>query len=144
MEEKDDLDKPPSLCPDSSSRRSTSSPNDMVSPRNTLTVATATVGVSALILPAIHSYPTVLSLVVALCAWGVVAFIKSSQFADEHFRVVWTAAVMLHLISFFIPAIAIWLGFRNRKPVLCSILVCIWCLCYLVLLYIVFPAPMGL
>lgn len=116
----------------------------MISPRNALTVATATVGVSALVLPAVHSYPTVLSLVVAFCAWGVVAFIKSSQFADQHFRVVWTAAVMLHLIGFFIPGIAIWLGLRNRKPVLCSVLVCIWCLCYLVLLYIVFPAPMGL
>jgi ABC-type uncharacterized transport system permease subunit len=115
----------------------------MIGPRNALTVATAAVGVSALVLPAVHSYPTVLSLVVALCAWGVVAFMTSSQFASEHFRLVWTTAVVLHLISFFIPGIAIWLGLRNRKPVLCSALVCIWCLCYLVLLYIFFLTPMG-
>jgi hypothetical protein len=133
MEKKDDPDKPSPI----------SWSNVMISPRNALTAATTAVGVSALVLPAVHSYPTVLSLLVALCAWSVVAFLKSSQFANEHFRVVWTAAVMLHLIGFFIPGIAMWLGFRNRKPVLCSALVCIWCLCYLVLLYICFPAPMG-
>ena len=115
----------------------------MITPRNALAGATAAVGLSALVLPAVHIYPTVLSLVVALCAWGVVAFIKSSQFADGHFPVVWTAAVVLHMISFFIPAIAIWLGLRNRRPRLCSALVCVWCLCYLVLLYVLFPAPMG-
>jgi hypothetical protein len=116
----------------------------MISPRNALAATTAAVGVGALVLPAVHSYPTVLSLVVALCAWGVLAFMASSQFANEHFRVVWTIAVMLHLLSFFIPGITIWLGFRNRKPILCSALVYVWGLCYLVLLYIVFPAPMGL
>jgi hypothetical protein len=115
----------------------------MVTPRNALIGATAAVGSSALVLPAAHTYPTVLSLVVALCAWGVVAFIKSSQFADGHFPAIWTAAVLLHMISFLIPGIAIWLGLRNRKPRLCSAFVGIWCLCYLLLLYFLFPAPMG-
>ncbi len=115
----------------------------MITPRNALAGATAVVGLSALVSPAAHIYPTVLSLVVALCAWGVVAFIKSSQFADGHFRVVWTVAVVLHMISFFIPGIAIWLSLRNRRPDLYSALVCAWCLCYLVLLYVLFPAPMS-
>jgi hypothetical protein len=116
----------------------------MITPRNAMAGATAAVAFSALVLPAVHSYPTVLSLVVALCAWGVVAFIKTSQFANAHFPVVWTAAIVLHMISFFIPAIAIWLGLRNRRPHLCSALVCAWCLSYLALLYILFPAQTGL
>src|SRR5580658_644373 len=107
----------------------------MITPRRALIGATAAVGFSALVLPAVHSYPTMLSLLIALCAWGVVAFMKSSQFADGHFPVIWTAAVMLHMIVFFIPGIAVWFGLRNRKPGLCSALVCAWCLCYLVLLY---------
>ena len=115
----------------------------MITPRRALIGATAAVGLSALVLPAVHSYPTVLSLLVALCAWGLVAFIKSSQFADAHFQVIWTAAVVLHMIGFFIPGAAIRFGLRNRKPGLSSALVCTWCLCYLVLLYVLFPAPMG-
>ena len=116
----------------------------MITPRSTLIGATAAVGFSALVLPAAHIYPTALSLVGALCAWGVVAFIRSPQFADGHFSAVWAAAVVLHMISFLIPGIAIWLGLRNRKPLLCSALVGIWCLCYLLLLYFLFAAPMGL
>jgi hypothetical protein len=115
----------------------------MITPRSTLIGATAAVGFSALVNPAAHIYPTALSLVVALCAWGVVAFLKSSQFADAHFPAVWTAAVVLHMICFSIPGIAIWLGLRNRQPRLCSALVGIWCLCYLLSLYFLFPAPVG-
>ena len=132
----------PSFAAGEAPRRSTSSLGAMITPRRALIGATAAVGLSALVLPAVHSYPTVLSLLIALCAWGVVAFMKSSQFADGHFPVIWTA-VMLHMIVFFIPGIAVWFGLRNRKPGLCSALVCAWCLCYLVLLYVLFPAPMG-
>jgi ABC-type uncharacterized transport system permease subunit len=112
-------------------------------PGRALIGATAAVGFSALVLPSVHSYPTVLSLLIALCAWGVVASIKSTQFADGHFRVIWTVAIMLHMIVFLIPGLAAWFGLRNRKPGLCSALVCAWCLGYLVLLYVLFPAPMG-
>jgi hypothetical protein len=101
------------------------------------------VGFSALVMPAVHSDPTVLSMLIALCAWGVVAFIKSSRFADGHFPVIWMTAVVLHMIGFFTPGVAIWFGLWNRKPDLCSALVCTWCLCYLMLLYILFPASMG-
>src|SRR5271154_6420965 len=99
-----------------------------ISPRNALMGAAATIGFSAAVLPMTHIYPTVLSLVVGLCAWGVVAFVRSSQFADGHLPVVWTSSVLLHIVSFSIPAMLIWLGFRNRKPRLCSVLVGTWCL----------------
>jgi hypothetical protein len=91
----------------------------------------------------IHSYPTVLSLVIGLCAWAVIAFTKSGQFADGHFALVWIAAVLLHLISFSIPATMIWLGLRNRAPRTCSVLVGVWCLCYLGFLFIFLPASAG-
>ena len=115
----------------------------MVNSRSTLAGAAAAVGISAAVLPAIHSYPTVLTLVVGLCAWAVIAFIKSGQFADAHFALVWAAAVGLHVLSFSIPATAIWLGLRSRRPRLCYMLVGIWCLCYLGFLFVLFPTSAG-
>jgi hypothetical protein len=115
-----------------------------LTPRRVLAGGAAIVGLGALVLPALHTYPTVLSLVIALCAWGVVASLKSGPFADGHFSLVWTAAVLLHMISFSIPAVAIWLGLRNRKPDLCSLLVGTWCGGYLILLFVLFPASADL
>src|ERR1700728_1382060 len=80
---------------------------------------------------------------ISLCAWGVIALMKSGQFADGHFALVWVAAVLLHIISFSIPATLIWLGLRNRAPRTCSVLVGVWCLCYLAFLFIFLPASAG-
>jgi hypothetical protein len=115
----------------------------VISSRSALVGGAAAVGISAALLPAIHSYPTVLSLLIGLCAWGVIAFMKSGQFADGHFALVWVAAVLLHIISFSIPAIVIWLGLRNLAPRTCSVLVGVWCLCYLGFLFIFCPALAG-
>jgi hypothetical protein len=115
----------------------------LITSRSALAGSAAAVGISAALLPAIHSYPTVLSLVIGLCAWAVIAFVKSGQFADGHFAWVWVAAVLLHIISFSIPATLIWLGLRNRAPRRCSLLVGVWCLCYLGFLFIFFPASAG-
>jgi hypothetical protein len=115
----------------------------LITSRSALAGSAAAVGISAALLPVIHSYPTLLSLVIGLCAWAVIAFIKSGQFADGHFALVWVAAVLLHLISFSIPATMIWLGLRNRAPRTCSVLVGVWCLCYLGFLFIVLPASAG-
>jgi hypothetical protein len=115
----------------------------VINSRSALAGAAAAVGISAALLPAIHSYPTVLSLAIALCAWAIIAFAKSSQFADGHFAWVWATAVLLHIISFSIPATAIWLGLRNRRPRTCSLMVGVWCLCYLAFLFVLFPASAG-
>jgi hypothetical protein len=117
--------------------------HDVINSRSALAGTAAAVGISAALLPAIHVYPTVLSLVIGLCAWGVIAFVKSSQFADGHFAWVWATAVLLHIISFSIPAAAIWLGLRNRRPRTCSVMVGAWCLCYLAFLFVLFPALAG-
>jgi hypothetical protein len=115
----------------------------VVNSRNAFATSLVAVGLSAALLPAIHRYPTVLSLVIGLCGWAVIAFVKSNQFADGHFAWVWTAAVLLHIITFGIPAIAIWLGLRSRMPRTCSVMVGIWCLCYLGFLFVFFPAMAG-
>jgi hypothetical protein len=115
----------------------------VITQRTALSGAAAAVGLSAAVLPAIHSHPTVLSLFIALCGWGVIAFIKSGQFADGHFALVWAAAVVLHTISFSIAAVAIWAGLRNRRPRACSLWVGVWCLCYLGFLFVLFPASAG-
>jgi hypothetical protein len=115
----------------------------VITSHSALAGTAAAVGISAAFLPAIHSHPTVLSLAIGLCAWGVIAFIKSGQFADGHFALVWATAVLLHIISFSIPATVIWLSLRKRRPRTCSVMVGIWCLCYLSFLLILFPALAG-
>jgi hypothetical protein len=114
-----------------------------VSPRSVLLGIAVVVAVGAAVLPASHIYPTVLSLTVGLCAWAVVAFIKSAHFADTHFIAVWSVAVLLHVLMSLIPTFAIWLGLRLRKPGLCIVLMIGWCLCYLSLLLVLFRAPEG-
>ena len=100
-------------------------------------------GISAAIIPVIHSFPTVLYLAIGLCAWGIVAYIKTGHFADGHIVLVLTAAVLLHMICFSIPAVAIWGGLRHRRPNQGSVLVGVWCACYLLFLFILFPASAG-
>ena len=114
-----------------------------ITPRIAFAGAATAIGLSAGAFPFVHIHPTVLALFVALCGWGVVAFLKSSQFADAHFSIVWTVAVVLHVIAFSIPAAAIWLGLRNRNSRWCSALIGIWCLCYVVLLLVLFPAGIS-
>ena len=114
-----------------------------ITPRDALAGTAVAVGVTAAFVPVVHSYPTVLTLVIGLCAWAIVAYLKSGPFADGHFALVWTAAVALHVVSFSVPAVAIWAGLRNRKPRQCSVLLGTWCLCYLFFLFILFPARGG-
>jgi len=132
------------LWVDSTARHPTPSLAAMrITPRIALSGTAAAVGLSAAILPAIHTEPTVLSVVIGLLGWGVIAFIKSGPFADGHFALDWAVAVVLHALSFSIPAVAIWAGLRNRRPRTCSLLVASWCLCYLGFLFVFFPASAG-
>jgi hypothetical protein len=105
--------------------------------------ATAAVGVAALALPWVHLHPTDLALLVALLAWGAVAFVKSGHYADSHISVVWIVAVLLHLACFLIPALTIFLGLRNRNRRLCLALLGGWWIAYLAFLYVLFPASAG-
>jgi hypothetical protein len=114
-----------------------------ITPRGALAGAAATAGFSAAIIPVIHSYPTVLYLVIGLCAWAIVAYIRSGPFADGHIALVLTAAVLLHIICFSIPAVTIWAGLRHRRPSRGSVLVGVWYVCYLLFLFILFPTPAG-
>jgi hypothetical protein len=114
-----------------------------ITPRIAFAGTATAVALSAASLPFAHIHPTVLDLIVALCGWGVVAFLKSPQFADAHFSVVWAVAVVLHIIGFSIPAAAVWLGLRNRNARLCSALIGLWCLCYLVAVLVLLPAGMS-
>jgi hypothetical protein len=101
------------------------------------------VGPSAAIIPVIHSYPTVLYSVIGLCARGIVAYVKTGPFADGHLALVLTAAVLLHITCFSIPAVAICGSLRRRGPGRGSVLAGVWCVCYLLFLFILFPAPAG-
>src|ERR1700689_550801 len=101
----DDWDRVPSFDAGEASRRSTSSLGAMNIPTGgALAGAAAAVGISAALIPVIHSYPTTLYLVVGLCAWGILAYIKTGPFADGHIGLVLTAAVLLHIFCFSIPA----------------------------------------
>lgn len=112
-------------------------------PRKVLTGSVAVVGLSAALLPTLPIYPTIFEYTVALFAWGIISYAKSPHFADFHFPLVWSVTVLLHVIAFSIPALAVWFGFRNRRPRLCSGLLAAWCLIYLMLVLFLFPASGG-
>jgi hypothetical protein len=114
-----------------------------ITPRGALAGTAVAVGVSAAIIPVIHSEPTMLCLVIGLCAWSLVAYLRSGPFADGHISLVLTAAVALHMVCFSLPAAAIWASLRDRRPRRCSVLVGLWCLCYLLFLFELFPAAAG-
>lgn len=112
-------------------------------PRYAFAATAVVVALGTAGLPTVHLHPTVLLMVIALCAWGIVAYLKSGPFADGHFHLVWTTAVALHTIGFCIPATAIWAALRARRPRLCSALIGVWCLTDLCFLCVLFPAAAG-
>ena len=87
-----------------------------------------------------HLHPTTLFVVLAYLGWGLVAVLTSAHFADQHLGRVLSAASVLSLLAFFVPAGLIWLATRSRLRSARIVVLCAWELAYLLLLYFAFPA----
>jgi hypothetical protein len=80
--------------------------------------------------------------ILAYAGWGIVAVMMSGPFADQHLRLVLTAASALALLLFCVPVGALWLSTR-RHPRARTAALCVWSLAYLMLLYIAPAAVMS-
>jgi hypothetical protein len=112
-------------------------------PKSVLLFTAGAVGASTVFLPSVTGYGTVLFQAVALGAWGIVAALTSGKYADLHHAPVWSAAFILNLILFLIPALIIWIVFRNRSPKACSSALLVWFVFYIASLFFLFPATDG-
>jgi hypothetical protein len=112
-------------------------------PTKILIAAACMVGASTAALLNVAGYGTVLSQIVVLGAWFVVAAITSGAYADTHHSVLWPVALSLNLILFLIPASGIWLATSKPRPSWCSVAILGWLAFYLASLFWLFPATDG-
>ena len=115
----------------------------MVMPTKVLLATAGFVGASTAALPSVTGYGTILSQLVALGAWGLVAAVTSGMDADTHHPIVWSVAFLLNVLLFAAPAALIWLTCRRRWPVSSSIAILAWSAFYLASLFWLFPATDG-
>jgi hypothetical protein len=101
------------------------------------------VGLSTIGLPWIRGYGMVLSQMVVLAAWGIVAAASSGRYADLHHGPVWLTALFLNLVLFLIPAGIYFLITRHRWPRVSTVGIAILCVFYLSCLFFLFPATDG-
>ena len=112
-------------------------------PGRALAVGIAVVATSTAALPAVTGYGTVLYQNVVLNAWGLVAAVTSSRYADLHHGPVWFVALLLNVGVFLVPALTIFLIGRRRWPKVGSVGLVAWTAFYLVSLFVLFPATDG-
>ena len=101
------------------------------------------VAASTALLPSISGYGTSLFQIVVLGGWSIVAAVTSGSFADLHHFPVWSVAAILNLGLFALPAFAIVLLTRKRRPLFGASLVAVWLVFYLACLFVLFPATDG-
>jgi hypothetical protein len=97
-----------------------------LSPDRTLLIATGAVGASTAILPTIGGYGTILFQAVVLGAWAIVASLTSGEYADLNHGAVWLVALLLNVLLFLVPALALWLITRKRWPEASTISLIAW------------------
>jgi hypothetical protein len=112
-------------------------------PKQVLVGATGAVAASTALLPSVTGYGTALYQAVALVSWAIVARVVSSRFADQHDAVVWTVAVVVNGLFFFVPAWLAYAATRTRWPRVGIAMLIAWCLFYLAALFYLFPATDG-
>jgi hypothetical protein len=115
----------------------------ILKPRAALVLCLCAVGLSTVAFPWIRGYGMLLSQLVVLGAWGLVAALSSGRFADLHHGPVWLAALFLNLALFLIPAGMFWLTTRRRWPRAATVGIIIFCCFYLSCLFFLFPATDG-
>src|SRR5437879_3108029 len=102
-------------------------PPMVLSPTKVLMATTGVVGASTALIPGVTGYGTILYQIVGLGAWSIVAALTSDAYADNHDLPKLSVALVLNLALFLIPAAAIWLACRKRRPATCSGIIVAWC-----------------
>jgi hypothetical protein len=121
----------------------TASPNSQLLTTRILLGSLVCVGLSTAALAEVTGYGTVLSQIVVLGAWSLVAAVTSGTFADMHQPILWIVTFVLNVALFGVPAGTVFWLLRRRAPFLCVSLLVGWLLFYMASLFVLFPATDG-
>jgi hypothetical protein len=109
----------------------------------TATAATGVVALSTGALPFVTGYGTVLSQLVVLGAWSLVASATSGSFANHHHEVVWPVALLLNLLGYAAPMVLVRFCLKWTSPAVRVGWIIVWTVLYLASLFVLFPATDG-
>jgi hypothetical protein len=101
------------------------------------------VALSTVVLPSVTGYGTVLSQLVVLGAWALLAAMTSGAFADQNHVFVWPIAAIVNVILFAVPGSAVFWLLHRRAPQLCVVVLGGWLIFYIACLFLLFPATDG-
>jgi hypothetical protein len=103
----------------------------------------AVVALSTVALPSVTGYGTVLSQLVVLGAWALLAAVTSGAFADQNHVFLWPIAAILNVVIFAVPGSVVFWLLRRRAPQLCIVILGGWLIFYIASLFLLFPATDG-
>jgi hypothetical protein len=106
-------------------------------------ICTIVVAASTIVLPTVGGYGTVIFQIVVLGAWGILAAVRSGQYADFHHGQLLSSALALNVLIFLIPAAILWLITRRKWPAPGAVVITVWCALYLSFLFFLVPATDG-
>ncbi len=111
--------------------------------RHVLVGSASLVALSTAVLPSVTGYGTTLFQIVVLGAWSIVAHLSSGAFADQHQGPVWFVTLILNVVLFLVPALAVYVPGRKRLPMLTVVVLLSWLSFYLASLFFLSPATDG-
>lgn len=115
----------------------------MTSETKTVVAGTSVVALSTSALPFVTGYGTILSQVLVLGAWSLVASVTSGAFANQHHEAVWPAALLLNLLAYGAPMLPLRFSLKWASPAVRVGGIIVWTAFYLAALFVLFPATDG-
>jgi hypothetical protein len=104
---------------------------------------TSVVALSTGALPFVTGYGTILSQLVVLGAWSLVASATSGAFADQHHEALWPVALLLNLVGYGAPMLLLRFCLKRASGTVRSGGIIVWTAFYLAALFVLFPATDG-
>jgi hypothetical protein len=114
-----------------------------LTPSTVLLACACAVALATPVLFHVHGYGTILLQLVVLGAWGLLAAVSSGAYADHHYWLVMALAVVVNVVLFSVPAVAIVAATARRSPAIAKWAIAAFFAFYLLSLFILFPATDG-
>jgi hypothetical protein len=115
----------------------------MTSDAKAATAGIALAAASTCAFPFVTGYGTILSQIVVLGAWSLVASATSGTFADHHHGPVWAVALALNLIAYGVPLAALRFCTNRARTEVRLGTTLAWTAFYIAALFVLFPATDG-
>ena len=103
----------------------------------------AIVALSTCAFPSVTGYGTVLSQIVVLGAWSLLASATSGVFADQHHGPLWALALVVNVMAYGMPLAALRFCTKRGPTEVRVGSTLVWTAFYLAALFFLFPATDG-